>query len=97
VWIGTCLNADDQAAVRVVVGPYSVEMHCAGTRIEMDPDSLAVFIAIVEQALPQLDGDTDQPPTTPVVGATGVTMVDDVSARRQVRGSCATPRSNPGT
>jgi hypothetical protein len=52
--IGTWVNMDDQAAVRVVVGPYSVEFHCGSTEIEMYDDALTVFIETGEQVLPHL-------------------------------------------
>jgi hypothetical protein len=52
--IGTHLNIDDQAPVRVFVGPYSVEVHCASTEIEMYEDALAVFIRAGEAVLPRL-------------------------------------------
>lgn len=54
VVVGTCLNVDDRAAVRVVVEEYSVKFECAGTEIVMDADSLAQFITIGEEVLPEL-------------------------------------------
>jgi hypothetical protein len=54
VVIGTHLNVDDQAAVRVLVGPYAVEFRCANTEIELSDDALTVFIRIGESVLPRL-------------------------------------------
>jgi hypothetical protein len=71
VWIGTCLNMDDQAVARVMVGPHSVEVYCASAQIEMDPDSLALLITTSEQALAQLVPDADESPIGATVDAAG--------------------------
>jgi hypothetical protein len=63
--IGTHLNIDDQAAVRVLVGPCSVEFHCANTEIEMYDDALAVFIQTGETVLPRLRTRAGQVPAMP--------------------------------
>lgn len=76
VVIGTCLNVDDRAAVRVVVEDYSVKFECAGTEIEMDPDSLTMFIAAGEEGLTKLTQ-----PSQPVNGS-GAKRVD-VAASEQ--------------
>lgn len=69
---GTWVNTDDQAAVRVVVGPYSVEFHCDSTEIEMHDDALTVFIETGEKVLPLLRASACQTVTTPYPsGATG--------------------------
>lgn len=52
--IGTCLTVDDQAPVRVVVLETSVKIECSGTEIEMDPDSLAMFITTSQEGLTKL-------------------------------------------
>lgn len=52
--IGTHINVDDQAAIRVLVGPFSVEFLFANTEIELSDEALAVFIGIGESVLPLL-------------------------------------------
>jgi hypothetical protein len=54
VAIGTHINVDDQATVRVLVGPHSVEFLFANTEIELSDDALTVFIRIGESVLPRL-------------------------------------------
>jgi hypothetical protein len=61
---GTWVNTDDQAAVRVVVGPYSVEFRCDSTEIEMYDDALTVFIETGEKVLPLLRASAYQPVAT---------------------------------
>jgi hypothetical protein len=69
---GTWVNTDDRAAVRVVVGPYSVEFHCGSTEIEMYDDALTVFIETGEKVLPLLRASACQTVTTSYPsGATG--------------------------
>jgi hypothetical protein len=69
--IGTCLNIDDQAPVRVVVRDYAVKFECVSTEIDMDSDSLAAFIAAGEEALPQL---------SPNAGVGGAAVPDQPNA-----------------
>lgn len=69
---GTWVNTDNQATVRVVVGPYSVEFHCDSTEIEMYDDALTVFIETGEKVLPLLRASACQTMRRPYPsGATG--------------------------
>jgi hypothetical protein len=70
--IGTCLNTDDQARVRVIVGPYSVEFHSANVEIEMYDDALTMFIQVGEQVLPRLRTSTGKMWTMPYPSGTEV-------------------------
>ena len=52
--IGTHINVDDHAVIRVLVTRFSVEFLFVNTEIELSDDALTVFIGIGESVLPRL-------------------------------------------
>ena len=56
---GTCLNIDHRAQVWIAVVDDKVELHCHGTEIEFDADSLDRLIEASEQATHRLGAHAD--------------------------------------